>query len=56
MFYALSRFVSMAGIGGIAQTVSTDLLARLAEPNLTDEQFRLLQQEAAAAGYELEAA
>jgi hypothetical protein len=56
MFKTLSRFVSMAGIGGIAQTVFTDLLARLADPNLSDEEFRALQDDAARAGFELEAA
>ena len=50
------RFVSLPGIGGIAQTVATELLARLADPSLSDADFEELQAEARAKGYRLEAA
>jgi hypothetical protein len=53
LFSGLSRIVSMAGIGGIAQTVSTQLLAKLADPNLTEEAFAALVIEAEKAGYDL---
>jgi hypothetical protein len=56
LFRSISRFVAMSGIGGIAQTVSSSLLAELAKPGLTDEQFTKLQAEAAAQGYVLEVA
>ena len=55
-FRAISRFVAMAGIGGIAQSVASDLLARLAKPELTDEEFDMLQREAEQRGYVLERA
>jgi hypothetical protein len=55
-FRSISRFVAMAGIGGIAQTVSTDLLARLAKPGLTDADFAQLQKDAEEQGYVLEVA
>lgn len=54
VFRCLSRFVAMAGIGGIAQSVATDLLARLANPALTDQEFQSLQREAEERGYALE--
>lgn len=55
-FRAASRFVAMAGIGGIAQSVATDLLAKLAEPKLTDEEFEKLKKEAEDRGYVLKRA
>jgi hypothetical protein len=51
MFRFLARFVSMSGIGGIAQSVATNLLARLADPDLSDEEFKKLQDEAAEQGF-----
>jgi hypothetical protein len=56
LFRCLSRFVAMAGIGGIAQSVATDLLARLANPRLNDEEFENLRREAEQRGYVLERA
>jgi hypothetical protein len=53
MFRFISRFVSMSGIGGISQSVSSQLLARLAEPDLSDEEFSQLQADAEEKGYEL---
>src|SRR5207247_5637285 len=44
-YRAISRFVAMAGIRGIVQSVATDLLARLAKPQLTDDDFEELQRE-----------
>ena len=54
IFHFISRMVALAGIGGIAQTVATNLLAKLATPGLTDAEFRALQEEARKQGYVLE--
>ena len=56
IFRCMSRFVAMAGIGGIAQSVASDLRARLAKPGLQDTEFRKLQAEAEKRGYVLERA
>ncbi len=56
LFRCMSRFVAMAGIGGIAQSVATDLLARLSNPNLNDQEFEHLRKEAEKRGYVLERA
>jgi hypothetical protein len=56
VFGFISRFVSMAGIGGIAQSVASDLLARLSNPALTDDEFNKLKLEAQSRGYILEQA
>lgn len=56
LFNCISRFVAMSGIGGIAQSVASDLLTRLARPDLTDDDLRQLQQEAESRGYVLERA
>ncbi|WOD37329.1 hypothetical protein [Nodosilinea sp. E11] len=54
LFRTISRFVAMAGIGGIAQSVATDLLARLADQELTDKEFKSLQNDAQKRGYTLD--
>lgn len=56
VFSFISRFVAMAGIGGIAQSVASDLLARLSKPGLTDEEFDRLKHDAEALGYTLDKA
>jgi hypothetical protein len=53
-FSFISRFVAMAGIGGIAQSVASDLLAKLSNPNLSNAEFDILKRDAESRGYILE--
>ena len=50
----LSRFVSLAGIGGISQTVANELVAQLADPDLSERDFQRLVKKAESMGYVLE--
>lgn len=49
----VSNFVSVFGVGGISQSVAGNVVARCADPNLTDEQFEALAKEVEKEGYEL---
>ena len=54
LFKAFAKGTSVFGIGGISQSVAGDVVARCAEPNLSDEEFEALAQRVAEQGYKLE--
>ncbi len=53
LFKGMQRVASIWGIGGISQGVAGDVVRRIADPNLTESEFRKLQEEVAGSGYEL---
>lgn len=56
VFKGMQKVASVWGIGGISQGVAGEVVARIADPNLSDEDFRALQEDVATRGYELELA
>jgi hypothetical protein len=53
LFKGMQKVASIWGIGGISQGVAGDVVRRIADPNLTEKEFRTLQEEVASRGYEL---
>lgn len=53
MLRAVSHVCAIAGVGGISQSVAGHVVAKCADPNLTEEQFRQLIEEVSKEGYEL---
>jgi hypothetical protein len=53
-FTGMSKVVSMFGIGGISQSVASDVVARCADPTLSDAEFEALKRDVAKRGYSLE--
>ncbi len=56
IFKGMQKVASVWGIGGISQGVASDVVATIADPNLSEEDFRALQADVASKGYELELA
>ncbi len=53
VFKSMQKVMSIFGIGGISQGVAGDVVRRIADPNLSEEEFRTLQADVASRGYEL---
>lgn len=53
LFKSMSLLASVAGIGGISQSVAGHVVAKCADPTLTDSEFNELVEEVAKEGYEL---
>ena len=49
----ITKIAMLPGIGGISQAVAGELVARCADPTLTNDEFDALVAKAAAQGYEL---
>jgi hypothetical protein len=49
----VARTFSVPGIGGISQAVAGDIVAKCADPSLSDQEFARLMDQAESQGYEL---
>jgi hypothetical protein len=53
LFSRVAKIAMLPGIGGISQSVAGQLVARCADPSLTNAEFEALITEAKEKGYEL---